>query len=147
MLSFSLTLTLSCTLTLILTLTLSLSLSFSLSSFLLCQHLFEVYGGCVVRYPNCGWREKYTRSDCGSYRSGLRSMLSYLLGFRSWLEFSIGSSWQQYRSIDACVSRWHFGMQLPPTEAWHLLHTSKPAQYRVHYQPEQRLCNGWMSIG
>ena len=69
-------------------------------------------------FPQVDWRAKYCTCDRGSFRDGLRRMLNELLGIRSWLEFAFGASYQQYRSIDAYVSMWHFGMAPPPTEVW-----------------------------
>ena len=69
-------------------------------------------------FPKSDWRGKYTTCNRGlSYRAGLRRMLAELIGVRYWLEFGFGTSWQQYRSLDAYVSIFHHGMSPPPSEA------------------------------
>ena len=46
-------------------------------------------------------------------RAGLRKMLVELLGIRSWLELSFGTSRKAYNGMDTYVSMWHHGMEPP----------------------------------
>ena len=62
-------------------------------------------------------------------------MLVELLGIRSWLELSFGTSWKAYNGMDTYVSMWHHGMEPPPTEAWYLLNSSRLVQFRSRYEP------------
>ena len=100
-------------------------------------------------FPKSDWRGKYTTCNRGlSYRAGLRRMLAELIGVRYWLEFGFGTSWQQYRSLDAYVSIFHHGMSPPPSEAWFLLNTEVAPYDRKLYPAEQWYhCRDWKSIG
>ena len=72
----------------------------------------------------------------GSYRQGLRKLMSELLGIRMHYELSFGSSRNEHRGLNAFISSWYVGMAPPAEEAWFVLNVSPPVYSRKVPMPD-----------
>ena len=70
------------------------------------------------------------------------------LGIDVWAELTVGSSFQEYRALDAYIRMFGGGIASPKQEAHYLLNTERPPRERYVLPPENWWsCTSWVSVG